>query len=216
MKKIFLTTAGLSLLSLPAMAVKPEFFIGGNFSGTTLSYTEEAEEIMEELVYSVPDYFHTLGVEAGVKVSLADDEEFSIGWTLAYDYAFDQDGVVRYPYNELYSDASIGFSSISATTDLYYNLKMPDKDTGFLMFGIGYASVTERIDLTATSLAISNGLYSVSEDTREDAMVFKIGFGGNLAKTNLSFLTTLRYFMPTDNTDIDGAFLWNLGIRYTF
>ena len=67
MKNIFLTTATISLFSLPALAVDAQFFIGANYSAASLSYNSEAEEVMDELLSFVPDFYQALGAEAGVK-----------------------------------------------------------------------------------------------------------------------------------------------------
>ena len=215
MKNIFLTTATISLFSLPVLAVDVQFFIGANYSGANLSYTSEAEEVLDEMLSFVPDFYQVLGAEAGVKFNPATNDKVSFGGSIAYDYAFDEDAVVRYPYNQAYSDVTIGFSAFSAMTDAYFNFDFSDTEKGSLIFGVGYANVNQRVEMTATELAISNGVYSISEEDDGGAAVFKVGLSADI-KNGFGIQTTLRYFVPTDDSDIKGAFLWGAGLRYTF
>ena len=77
------------------------------------------------------------------------------------------------------------------------------------------ANVNQRVEMTATELAISNGVYSISEEDDGGAAVFKVGLSADI-KNGFGIQTTLRYFVPTGDSDIKGAFLWGAGLRYTF
>ena len=203
------------MLALPALAVNADFFVGANYSAASVTYNSEAEEVMDELLSFVPDFYQVLGAEVGVKFATGLNDKVSFGGSIAYDYAFDEDAVVRYPYNQAYSDVTIGFSAFSAMADAYINFDMSTKEKGALIFGVGYANVNQRVEMRATELAISNGVYSISEEDDGDAAVFKIGLSADI-ENGFSINTALRYFMPTGDSDIEGALLWGAGIRYTF
>ena len=211
MKNIFLTTATISLFSLPALAVDAQFFIGGNYSGALLSYSSEAEEDMHEVVYSIPDFHNVLGVDAGLKFGTNQKGGFSFGGSIAYDYAFDTEAVVMYPYSEYVSEMSMGFSALSVMADAYINMD----EKASLFIGVGYANVNQRFEAKATDVAVKYGFSSISQEEDGGALVFKMGFTVDITN-GFGLNTTIRYFVPTGDSDIKGAFLWGAGLRYTF
>ena len=216
MKKIFLTTVGISLLTLPALAVKPQFFVGLNASSTNVSYNSETEQVMGEFLSYVPDFYSTLGAEAGVKFLGSKKDLVTFGGSVAYDYAFDKSAVVDFPYNQVYKDINMGFSALSFMADAYYNMDNSRSKKSAFILGLGYSNITQRLEAKATEYAIDNGVYSINEEQSAGAMAFKIGLSIDL-KYGFSIQTTLRYLMPTKkDAYIDGAFLWGVGIRYTF
>lgn len=217
MKKIFLTTVAISALATPALAeTNADFFIGANYSfAAQVSYVSEAEESMDEVLCHIPDFYQAFGGEAGFKLSFSDVPNFGIGASVAYDYAFDEDAVVKYPYSDVFSEVKMGFSALSVMANIYANIDFSTKNKGGLIFGIGYANLNERVEISATDLAKEEGFYGEKADTDGGALALKIGMFSEI-KDGFGLNMTLRYFAATGDTDISDALLVGVGLQYTF
>ena len=198
MKKIFMTMPCLALaltgFSANAADIKP--FVGGNLAINGVSYSDDLDDLCDELGIELPESFMGLGLEAGIK--FAADRIYNAALTFSYDYVFDEtiESDESYWYRP-----EIGFSSISVTYDNYLRVSGNAEYRQDIVLGGGLANATERV---------------AGEKSDEIRIVFKIGYNRQISEfADLYF--NGRCFIPTDSdSEVDAFFNANMGVRFVF
>jgi len=91
MKQFFMIMPCMAtaLMGFSANAIDIKPFVGGNLAINGVAYSDDTEEVTDDLGIDLPDAFFGLGFEAGVK--FATDNLYNAAITFAYDYAFSAD-----------------------------------------------------------------------------------------------------------------------------
>lgn len=216
MKKIFMTIPCLAgaLTVFSAMAVEVKPFIGGNLAINGVVYSDEVEEIFDDIGVDLPGGFFGLGIEAGVR--FLTDDIYNASVALAYDYAFDSEADVNSVTKDYISSIDTGFSAISATFDNYIRVSGDAKQRQDVVLGIGLGRATERIKMKATTLGKANGLYNINEDDDGSVVVLKIGYNNQISERADWYLNG-RWFIPTvSDSDVEVMFNLGAGIKFVF
>ena len=125
MKKAILT--GICALGLvgtawaetaPTSELPIKVFVGANVAMTMPVWSDDVNDIMDQINTELPGLNLGLGAEAGIKFGAA-DKIYNFGVSVAYDYMFDSAADIGYPYDQLVSEISTGFSTISIYFDNY-------------------------------------------------------------------------------------------------
>ena len=170
---------------------------------------------MDQINTELPGLNLGLGAEAGIKFGAA-DKIYNFGVSVAYDYLFDSAADIGYPYDQLVSEISTGFSTISIYFDNYIRFADNAGKRSDLVLGVGYTNGTERIRMTATQLGYEYGLDTTDGDDTGSFIGLKIGYLQQIT-SNVDFSAMLRMFIPTvSESDIGSIFNISAGIRYNF
>ena len=215
MKKIWLT--GVSIISMlnisNSMASEIKPFIGGNLAWNAIAWANDLNELKNYGV-NLPDSFLGVGVEIGAKLKTSGI--YNPGITLAYDYTFDSAADVKYPANGIWQDIKTGFSAFSGTFDNYIRLSGDESKRADFVFGVGLASITERVKTTVTSYAIGLGEEDYSDKDSGTFAVLKVGVSAQISD-NVDWYTNGRVFLPTKSDgDVSALFNLNTGLRFVF
>ena len=222
MKKAILT--GICALGLvgtawagtaPASELPIKVFVGANLAMTMPVWSNDVNDVMDQISTELPGLNLGLGAEAGIKFGAA-DKIYNFGVSVAYDYMFDSAADIGYPYDQLVSEISTGFSAISIYFDNYIRFADNAGKRSDLVLGIGYTNGTERMQMTPEQLGYAYGLNTIDVDDTGSFVGLKIGYLQQIT-SNLDFSAMLRVLIPTGNGgDVDSIFNLSAGIRYNF
>ena len=222
MKKAILTgicalglvgTAWAETASTSELPIK--VFLGANVAITMPVWSDDVNDIMDQINTELPELNLGLGAEAGIKFGAA-DKIYNFGVSVAYDYMFDSAADIGYPYDQLVSEISTGFSAISIYFDNYIRFADNAGKRSDLVLGVGYTNGTERIRTAATQLGYEYGLDTTDGDDTGSFIGLKIGYLQQIT-SNVDFSAMLRMFIPTvSESDIGSIFNISAGIRYNF
>ena len=222
MKKAILTgicalglvgTAWAETASTSELPIK--VFLGANVAMTMPVWSDDVNDIMDQINTELPELNLGLGAEAGIKFGAA-DKIYNFGVSVAYDYMFDSAADIGYPYDQLVSEISTGFSTISIYFDNYIRFADNAGKRSDLVLGVGYTNGTERIRMAATQLGYEYGLDTTDGDDTGSFIGLKIGYLQQMT-SNVDFSAMLRMFIPTaSESDIGSIFNISAGIRYNF
>ena len=222
MKKIILTSiCAFGLVgtawaeTAPTSELPIKVFAGANVAMTMPMWSNDLNDIMDQINTELPGLNLGLGAEAGIKFG-ATDKIYNFGLSIAYDYMFDSAANIGYPYNQLVSEISTGFSAIGIYFDNYIRFADNAGKRSDLVLGIGYTNGTERIQITTTQLGYTYELSTIDSDDSGSLVGLKIGYLQQIT-SNLDFSAMLRIFIPTvSEGDLDSIFNVSAGIRYNF
>ena len=206
-------TAWAETVSTSELPIK--VFLGANVAMTMPVWSDDVNDIMDQINTELPGLNLGLGAEAGIKFGAA-DKIYNFGVSVAYDYMFDSAAEIDYPYDQLIYEISNGFSAISVFFDNYIRFADNAGKRSDLVLGIGYTNGTERMQMTPEQLGYAYGLNTIDVDDTGSFVGLKIGYLQQIT-SNLDFSAMLRVLIPTGNGgDVDSIFNLSAGIRYNF
>jgi len=217
MKQFFMIMPCMAtaLMGFSANAIDIKPFVGGNLAINGVAYSDDTEEVTDDLGIDLPDAFFGLGFEAGVK--FATDNLYNAAITFAYDYAFSADADIDSYAEDYVSSSEIGFSALSVTFDNYLRVSGNAKHRQDIVLGVGLANATERAKIDFTPLAKTTyGLSDMEGDDDGTALVLKVGYNYQISDQADWYLNG-RWFIPTNSdSDVDALFNASAGIRLVF
>ena len=216
MKKVSFVGSCLAvfLTSLSAYAVNIKPFVGGNIAINNAIYADDIKYAMNNLGIDLSSSFLGLGGELGVKFETA--RVYSAAITLGYDYMFNSEADINTYGKAHISSAEVGFSAYGITFDNYFRVSGTSPHRQDVVLGIGLYGANERFKMNVTDLGKSAGLDNINADDDGTVVVFKIGYNYTISK-HMDWYLNGRLFVPTESdSDIDGLFNINTGLRYLF
>lgn len=209
MKKLFLTTGLLSVLSVPAFA-EVNWFVGGGLGYMSPVFSDIVDDLIDEHVYKDKSGTVAFNLAGGMRFGEY-DKIYNGGVSAHYSYMADL-GHLKDDYNNLYYvDATLDFSTVYFSYDNYIRVSGDSKyRTDFIAsIGLGMGWIKENI---------VSGSYH--EEYEDDAMLlsFKFGFGGETKIEGLGWNAALNYIVPNadDDADLQASVGFDIGITYTF
>ncbi len=210
MKKIFLTTGLLSVLTAPAMA-EVKWFVGAGLGYAEPVFSDIVEDQIDDDFWDDESGTMSMSLTGGMR--FGDREKIyngGVSATLAYMPKLGQlsDG----NQNPYYMDAELDFSTLYISYDNYIRISDDAKyRTDFIIsVGLGYGWIEESLKVPGYG----------TETYDDDGMlaVLKFGFGGETVVTGLGWTVTASFIGLNADSDADlqGNFSLDFGIKYTF
>jgi len=217
MKKLMLTLPVIVILSVNtsfADTTPLKIFVGANAAYNTVTWGKPVRDIEKLLDTDFAEANLGLGIEAGIKY--APDEIYNLGFTFNYDYMFDSSAVISDAAEPFLSEIETGFSAIGLSFDNYIRFANDNNKRSDLVFGIGLARVTERGELTPTTLGYVNGLNHTKFSDDGSALMFKVAYNQEMTE-NIDLVFAIRIFgMDGKKGDIESIVNISAGVRYNF
>lgn len=208
MKKtlLFALATMVSVNSAIAVENKSKFnwFAGGSAAISNITWDDDVVDFLDPIEISETNF--SLGAEIGGKFGDYNNI-YNFGLTINYDYLFDSNANIPAPYSSVILKITTGFSALSASFDNYIRIDSTNNKRSDLVFGLGFARITERVFIKDTS-----DYYS--DDDSGGAMVLKLGINSELTNY-LDWNINLRAFIPT-NSDSDVDLLTNISVGLKF
>ena len=210
MKKMFLTSGLLVVLTAPAMA-ETKWFVGANVGYADAVFSDELDDQIDEDIWKDKSGTISMALNGGMRFG-GHDKIYNggIGATLAYMPGIGNlsDGVAN-PY---YMTADMDFTALYVSYDNYIRLSGDAVCRTDFMFslGLGHGWVKESLKVRELGQA--------SMDDHGLITVLKIGFGGETIYGGLGWNVMANIIVPNadDDADFQGSFGIDFGLRYTF
>jgi len=209
MKKIFLMTGIMSVLSAPAMA-ETKWFIGANigYAGPVLS--DDIEDAIDEDFFE-DDSGTFIGAFTGGMRFGAFDKFYNGGVSLTWAYMPDLVRVSDGDKSPVYIDGEGDLTTLYITYDNYIKISdNPKSRTDFIAsVGLGNAWVKERLTVKG---------YGGEDFSDSGAMaILKLGFGETIVNgIGWNIMASFIGLNAEDDVDIQGAYSIDFGLKYTF
>ena len=209
MKKIFLTTGLLSVLSAPAMA-ETKWFIGGGLGYMEPVFSDLVDDSIDDHFFEDDSGTMSFNLTGGMRFGEY-EKVYNGGVSATFSYMPNLGDLSDGNNNPYYMDATIDFSTFYVTYDNYIRVSGDAKyRTDFIAsIGLGMGWLDE--DLTS-------GVYHESYEDDGMLIVLKLGFGGETVVQGLSWNATLNAIAinAEDDADLQGAGGFEFGLKYTF
>lgn len=209
MKKLFLTTGLLSILSVPAMA-EVKWFVGGGLGYETPVFSDLVYDLIDDHFYKDNSGALSFNLTGGMRFGEY-NKIYNGGVSATFSYMLDL-GKLKEDYNNpYYMDVTLDFSTFYFTYDNYIRVSGDSKyRTDFVAsIGLGMGWMSEDLQ--------SGSYYESFED---DGMLFvmKLGFVGETKFDGFSWYADLNSISlnADDDADLQGSLGFDVGVKYTF
>ncbi|MBQ8686772.1 MAG: hypothetical protein IJ517_03355 [Alphaproteobacteria bacterium] len=209
MKKLFLTTGLLSILSVPAMA-EVKWFVGGGLGYETPVFSDLVDDLIDDHFYKDNSGALSFNLTGGMRFGEY-NKIYNGGFSATFSYMSDL-GKLKEDYNNpYYMDVTLDFSTFYFTYDNYIRVSGDSKyRTDFVAsIGLGMGWMSEDLQ--------SGSYYESFED---DGMLFvmKFGFVGESKFDGFSWYADLNFISlnADDDADLQGSLGFDVGVKYTF
>ena len=220
MKKLFLTTGLLSVLTMPAMA-ETKLFLGANVGFAGPVFSDDVDDSIDDDIFKSDSGTGTMsgvfGLRFGEHSSVYNG---GVSATLSYmpQVGHITDGpncVLEDSYGNFYRvdmDGKIDLTTLYFTYDNYIRLS-GDEGRRFdlvISLGLGHSWVKESVTISGY------GRETMSDNGA--AGVLKFGFAGETTIDGLGWNMSLNFIglNADDDFDLQGAYGIDFGLRYTF
>ena len=209
MKKIFLTTGLLSILSVPAMA-DVNWFVGGGLGYALPVYSDDVYDLIDDHFYEDNSGTISFNVMGGMRFG-EQEKIYNGGISATYSYMLDL-GMLKEDYNNpYYVDGTLDFSTLYITYDNYIRVSGDSQyRTDFVAsLGLGMGWMSEELR--------SGSYYEKYEDDGL-LLVMKFGFTGETIVEGLGWNAGLSIIAlnAEDDADLQGSVSFDFGVTYTF
>lgn len=209
MKKIFLTTGLLSILSAPAMA-EVKWFVGGALGYALPVYSDDVDDLIDDHYFEDNSGTISFNLMGGMRFGEY-EKIYNGGVSATYSYMPDL-GMLKDDYNNpYYMDATLDFSTLYITYDNYIRVSGDSQyRTDFVAsLGLGMGWVSEELK--------SGSYYEKYEDDGL-LLVMKFGFTGETIVEGLGWNAGLSIIAlnAEDDADLQGSISFDIGVKYTF
>lgn len=209
MKKLFLTTGLLTVLSMPAMA-EVKWFVGAGLGYAAPVFSDIVDDLIDEHFYEDNSGAITFNLTGGMRFGEV-EEIYNGGISANYSYMPDL-GKLKEDYNNpYYVDASLDFSTFYITYDNYIRLSGDSEyRTDFVAsIGLGMGWIAEDL---------KSGSYYETFDDDALAFVMKFGFTGETKFEGLGWNANLTIVSlnTEDDADLQASVGFDVGVKYTF
>ncbi len=220
MKKLFLTTGLLSVLTMPAMA-ETKFFLGANSGFAGPVFSDDVDDYINDDIFKSDSgtvaMSGVFGLRFGERSRVYNG---GVSATLSYmpqvgHLTAGPNFILEDSYGNLYRvnmDGKIDLTTLYFTYDNYIRLSGDEgRRLDFVIsFGLGHAWVNESMTI-----------YGYGKDTMSDngaVGVLKFGLNGETAVEGLGWNVSLNFIglNADDDFDLQGAYSIDFGLRYTF
>lgn len=209
MKKLFLTTGLLSILSVSAMA-DVKWFVGGGVGYSAPVFSDDVDDLIDE--HFLEDNSGTIAFNLTGGMRFGESEKiYNGGVSAAYSYMPDLGKLEDDYRNPYYMDASLDFSTLYITYDNYIRLSGDFKyRTDFVAsIGLGMGWLAEDL---------KSGSYYENYEDEGLVFVMKFGFTGETKYEGLGWDVNMNIVSlnAEDDADLQASVGFNVGVRYTF
>lgn len=210
MKKLFLTSALLSVMAMPALA-ETKWFVGANVGYAEPVFSDVVDDQIDNDFWKDESGTVALSMTAGMRFG-EHDKIYNGGVSATLSYMPDLGQLKDGDASPLYMDAELDFTTLYLSYDNYIKLSGDSKyRTDFIAsVGLGYGWLEESLSIKGYG----------NETFDDDAMVLvlKFGFGGETKFSGLGWNVMLNMTVPNaeDDADLQGSYGIDFGVRYTF
>lgn len=209
MKKIFLTTSLLSILSMPAMA-EVKWFVGGGLGYATPVLSDTLDDLIDEDYLKDDSGTLSFNLMGGMRFG-EHDKIYNGGVSANYSYMPDLVRVQDGYYSPYYIDGTLDFSTLYISYDNYIRLSGDSKyRTDFVAsVGLGMGWISE---------SVTSGSYTASLEDEGLIFVLKFGFVTETKIEGLGLYANMNIvgLNAEDEADLQGSVGFDFGVKYTF
>lgn len=210
MKKLFLTTGLLSVLSMPALA-ETKWFVGGSLGYAAPVFSDLIDNQIDDDFWK--DDSGTLAMSLTGGMRFGDyNKIYNGGVSATFSYIPELGKLSDGDANPLYMDAELDFSTLYVSYDNYVRLSGDSKcRTDFIAsVGLGFGWLEETLKVP--------GYGSESYDDNAALVVLKLGLGGDFVWDGWGWMATVSFIglNAEDNADLQGSYSIDFGLKYTF
>ena len=209
MKKIFLTTSLLSVLTMPALA-DVKWFVGGGLGYASPVFSDLIDDAIDADYFNDDSGALTFHLMGGMRFG-EHDKIYNGGVSANYVYMSDLGHLTDGHNNEYVMDATLDFSTWYISYDNYVRVSGDCQyRTDFIAsIGLGLGWMNE---------SLVSGSYH--EEYEDDGMLvaLKFGFGGETKIEGLGWHAMLNIISlnADDDADLQGSIGFDVGVKYTF
>ena len=209
MKKIFVTTSLLSILSMPAMA-EVKWFVGGGLGYATPVLSDTLDELIDEDYLKDDSGTLSFNLMGGMRFGER-DKIYNGGVSATYSYMADLAQVKDGYYSPYYIDGALDFSTLYISYDNYIRLSGDSEyRTDFVAsVGLGMGWISE---------SVTSGGYTASLEDDGLIFVLKFGFITETTVEGLGLYANMNIvgLNAEDEADLQGSVGFDFGVKYTF
>lgn len=209
MKKIFLTTSLLSILSMPAMA-EVKWFVGGGLGYATPVLSDTLDDLIDEDYLKDDSGTFSFNLMGGMRFG-EHDKIYNGGVSANYSYMPDLVRVQDGYHSPYYIDGTLDFSTLYISYDNYIRLSGDfENRTDFVAsVGLGMGWISE---------SVTSGGYTASLEDEGLIFVLKFGFVTETKIEGLGLYANMNIvgLNAEDEADLQGSVGFDFGVKYTF
>lgn len=209
MKKIFLTTSLLSILSMPAMA-EVKWFVGGGLGYATPVLSDTLDELIDEDYLKDDSGTLSFNLMGGMRFGER-DKIYNGGVSATYSYMADLVQVKDGYYSPYFIDGTLDFSTLYFSYDNYIRLSGDSEyRTDFVAsVGLGMGWISE---------SVTSGGYTASLEDEGLIFILKFGFVTETKIEGLGLYANMNIvgLNAEDEADLQGSVGFDFGVKYTF
>lgn len=215
MKKLFLTTGLLSILTMPAMA-DLKWFVGANIGYAGPTFSDDINDSIDDDTFEDDSGGVVLSVSGGMRFG-AREHIYNGGVTTTLSYMPTLGDIVNGSdwYDNSTFEGTMDLTTLYFSYDNYIRLSGDSEHRSdfVISVGFGHAWVSETAKLTEY-------YYTDEESVSDDGAmgVLKLGLVSETSINGLGWnvMLTLIGLNASDKADLQGAYSIDFGLRYTF